>query len=76
MKTLEGTNPSARGAPHIFATYIKDRRKVDSDLGRLIVTMVEPAESLLGEDSTQATERILPSGVPFQSEMRAVLMRR
>ena len=41
-KTLEGVNPRARGA-HIYKGPVENR----SGLGRSIITMVQPSESLL-----------------------------
>jgi hypothetical protein len=46
-KTLKGTNPSARGA-HIYKGPAESR----SGLGGSIVTMVQPADSLLGKNPT------------------------
>ena len=46
-KTLKGTTPSARGA-HLYKGPAESR----SGLGGSIVTMVQPADSLLGKNPT------------------------
>jgi len=70
MKTLEDTNPSAREA-HIYKGPVESR----SGLGRSIVTMVQPAESLLRKDPTRSygTNPAVRCAL-LKSEMRAVLM--
>jgi hypothetical protein len=70
MKTLEGTNPSAHGA-HVYIGPAGSR----SGLGRSIVTIVQPAESLLRMDPTRSYGRHPAFRCPFlKSEMRTVLM--
>ena len=70
MKTLEGTSPSARGA-HVYKGPAESR----SELGRSIVTMVQPAESLLRKDPTPSYGTNPAVRCPLlKSEMRAVLM--
>lgn len=70
MKTLEGRNPSARGA-HIYKGPAERR----SGLGRSIVTMVQPAESFLRKDPTRSCGTNPAVRCPLlKSEMRAVLM--
>src|SRR5271169_1240082 len=61
-KTLKGTNPCARGA-HIYKGPAESR----SGLGGAIVTMVQPPIRSWERIRPEATERILPSGVPFSS---------
>jgi len=70
MKTLEDTKPSAREA-HIYKGPVESR----SGLGRSIVTMVQPAESLLRKDPTRSygTNPAVRCAL-LKSEMRAVLM--
>src|SRR5258708_12764745 len=70
MKTLEGRNPSARRA-HIYKGPAESR----SGLGRSIITMVQPAESLLWKDPTRSCGTNPAVRCPLlKSEMRAVLM--
>ena len=59
-------------AAHI---YIKDGRASRSELGSSIVTMVQPAESLLSKDPTRNYRTNPAVRCPLlKSEMRAVLM--
>src|SRR6266404_3948899 len=70
MKTLEDTNPSARGA-HIYKGPAESR----CGLGRSIVTMVQPAQSFLRKDPTRSYGTNPAVRCPLvKSEMRAVLM--
>ena len=53
----------------------KDGRKVWSGSGSLIVTMMQPAESIMREDATRTygTRSVVRRSLP-QSEMRAVFV--
>src|SRR5467141_5004511 len=69
MKTLEGTNQV-----RVEHTYIGPAGS-RSGLGRSIVTMVQPAESLLRMDPTRSYGADPAFRCPFlKSEMRTVLM--
>jgi hypothetical protein len=70
MKTLEDTKPSTRGA-RIYKGPAESR----SGLGRSIVTMVQPAESLPRKDPTRSYGTNPAVRCPlFKPQMRAVLM--
>src|SRR6266481_440120 len=74
MKTLEDTNPSARGA-HTYTHTYKGPAESRCGLGRSIVTMVQPAESFLRKDPTRSCGTNPAVRCPLvKSEMRAVLM--
>src|SRR6266566_604606 len=71
MKTLEGTNGSALGGAYVYKGPAESRY----ELGRSIVTMVQPAESLLRKDPTPSYGTNPAVRCPLlKSEMRAVLM--
>ena len=71
MKTLEGTNGSALGGAYVYKGPAESRY----ELGRSIVTMVQPAESLLGKDPTRSHGTNPALRCPLlKSEMRAILM--
>jgi hypothetical protein len=76
MKTLEDTNPSVPGT-HIYSgtDIYKGPAESRSGLGRSIVTMVQPAESLLRKDPARSFGTNSALRCPLlESGMRAVLM--